>query len=194
MTHYDEQYDQEPALFGAPYPELRAFLDEFGPTGGTALDLGCGQGRDALLLAEYGYDVIGVDASRVGIAQMEARAAARGLAVTGMVADMHAYDFPGDFDAIVMDSILHFEKQDQARELALLDQAKRHLKPGGLLFLFVHRTKRQEAILQGWLAELPAPYQLIEQRYIDYVYEEQTSGFRSQFQYCMAVVQRLERE
>lgn len=192
MSDYDEQYDQEPALFGAPYPELRAFLDEFGPAGGTALDLGCGQGRDALLLAEYGYDVIGVDASRVGIAQMEAAAAAKGLMVTGVVADIHAYDIPGAFDAIILDSMLHFEKQDRERELALLDRARQHLRPQGLLLLFVHRTKRQETTLNEWLAGLGETYAVRQQQYVDYVYEEKTSGFRAEFQYCMAVVQRME--
>ena len=87
----------------------------------------------------------------------------------------------------------HYDEQYN-QKLALLDRARRHLRPQGLLFLLVHRTKRQEKILRQWLADLEAPFQLINQRYIDYVYEEQTSGFRSQFQYCMVVVQRLERE
>ena len=48
---YDKQYQTE-NLFGEPYSER-----------GRLLDLGCGQGRNAIPLAQLGYEVTGMDIS-----------------------------------------------------------------------------------------------------------------------------------
>lgn len=65
---YDKYYLTE-NLFGKPYPELIEFFADY-PRKGKVLDLGCGQGRDAIALARLGYSVTGIDNSKVGIDQM----------------------------------------------------------------------------------------------------------------------------
>ncbi|MCB0845307.1 MAG: methyltransferase domain-containing protein, partial [Bacteroidetes bacterium] len=65
---YDKYYLTE-NLFGKPYPELIEFFSQ-NPQKGKVLDLGCGQGRDAIALARLGYSVTGIDNSKVGIEQM----------------------------------------------------------------------------------------------------------------------------
>ena len=87
---YDKYYQTE-NLFGAPYPELIAFFSEF-PQKGTVLDLGCGQGRDAIALARLGYAVTGVDNSKVGIDQMNQIAKAENLNLAGQVLDIYAFN------------------------------------------------------------------------------------------------------
>ncbi|RXV63781.1 methyltransferase domain-containing protein [Fusibacter sp. A1] len=62
---YDDYYLEE-NYFGDPYPGLEAFFKAYSPKG-KVLDLGCGQGRDSLFLAGLGYEVVGVDHSKVGI-------------------------------------------------------------------------------------------------------------------------------
>ena len=49
---------------------------------GWVLDLGCGVGRHALLLAEHGFDVEAIDGSLAGLAVVRETAAARGLPVS----------------------------------------------------------------------------------------------------------------
>ena len=63
---YDTYYQQE-NLFGKAYPELLAFFNQFEGKG-KVLDLGCGQGRDAIPLARMGFEVRAIDSSQVGIA------------------------------------------------------------------------------------------------------------------------------
>lgn len=63
MSDYDKQYQTETELFGAAYPEFEKFVQENKHSNGSALDLGCGQGRDALMLARHGYWVTAVDNS-----------------------------------------------------------------------------------------------------------------------------------
>ena len=183
MSNYDRQYADDDALFGAAYPEFTAFLAERGRGDGRcALDLGCGQGRDALLLARHGYHVTGVDSSAVGIQQMMARAEADGLLINGVVDDLFAYQPEQQFDAIVLDSILHFEKNDRQKELALLDRVVSWLQPGGMLFLFVHKVAKKERELRQWTASVTDQLEILQKGALDYVYEEKSSGFRSEFQ------------
>ena len=144
MNSYDDQYGIEEDLFGQPYAEFVAFIEQHGKQGGTALDLGCGQGRDALMLAEHGYSVTGVDSSEVGIKQMVERAQSRNLEVKGVVADIFRYQPSITFDAIVLDSILHFGKVEKGNELALLDKLVPFLNQDGFLFIFVHKSVAKE--------------------------------------------------
>lgn len=72
------------------------------PTG-RALVVACGPGRNALYLAEHGFNVVGVDISAVAIERARISAAERGLAAEFKVADLD--DFtpePGSFDLITV--------------------------------------------------------------------------------------------
>jgi len=53
---------------GQPFPEFVQFFVDFDQVNASVLDLGCGQGRDALFIARMGHDVLGVDLSPTGIA------------------------------------------------------------------------------------------------------------------------------
>lgn len=190
MTNYDEQYQVERNLFGSPYAEFEEFVKHHAKPGGMALDLGCGQGRDALMLARYGYTVTGVDASPVGIAQMLENARKNHLTVKGVVANFYEYLLHDKFDAVVLDSILHFEKGDKDKELALLNTLTNHVNENGFLFLFVHKSKKKEVAIRRWFETVEAKFEVAKEGYIDYVYEETVTGFRSSFQYYMLVLQR----
>src|SRR5437764_4057915 len=66
-----------------PHPAVVALLLELKARGARrALDLGCGVGRHALLLAEHGLDVEAIDGSAAGLAVLREKAAARGLSLS----------------------------------------------------------------------------------------------------------------
>ncbi|MFC7303588.1 GNAT family N-acetyltransferase [Streptomyces monticola] len=96
------------------------------------LDLGCGPGRAALLLAaEAGAEVTAVDLHRPFLAELDAAAAARGLAgsITTVHADMAELPFPdGSFDLVWAESSAYSIGFDTA-----LRSWRRLLAPGGTL-------------------------------------------------------------
>ena len=191
MSNYDKQYQDEESLFGAAYPEFEAFVKAHALREVRALDLGCGQGRDALMLARHGYQVTAVDASKVGIAQMLAQAEVHNLPVKGVVADIYTYEPDNTFDAIVLDSILHFEKADKAKELALLDKLVPYINENGYFFIFVHKSPKKEKELHKWLASLQTKFAPVQDGYISMIYEEKSSGFRSEFEMYYFFLQRI---
>lgn len=104
---------------------LREFVHLL-PASGQALDLACGRGGNALLLAEQGLQVEAWDLSPVAVEQLQATAGARGLAVHASVHDIvQCPPAENSFDVIVVSYFLE-------RKLAPL--ISKALKPQGLLF------------------------------------------------------------
>ena len=114
MANYDNYYKTED-LFGEAYSELKDFFKTYTPKG-KVLDLGCGQGRDAIALAKLGYDVTGIDNSKLGIKQLLEKSEKDKLNITGIVENIYQFDKFNEFDIIILDSIFHFEKRDKEKE------------------------------------------------------------------------------
>ncbi len=100
---------------------------------GTALDLGMGQGRNALYLARLGWQVTGVDLSDKAVGQAKADAARLGTRLDARVADLDRFDLGrGRWDLVLllyMHGYLHDSRRDYPK---LLWDA---LKPGGILVI-----------------------------------------------------------
>ena len=79
------------------------------------LDLGCGQGRDALLFARHGCAVVGVDVSQVGVDQLNQMAADEGLDLRAAVGDARSYVPSAAYDVVVLDRVLHMMGSDDER-------------------------------------------------------------------------------
>nr|MDQ5860933.1 class I SAM-dependent methyltransferase [Actinomycetota bacterium] len=74
---WDEKYRSRPKMWsGQPNPQLMTEAAHLAP--GTALDLGCGEGADAIWLAGRGWEVTALDVSAVALERAEAHARERG--------------------------------------------------------------------------------------------------------------------
>ncbi len=122
----------------------------------SVLDLGCGTGSHAFLLADRGHRVTGIDASP-GMLRV-ARAKARGRRnPTFRRADMRSFDLGRRFDAaICMDGAFTHLLTD--RDLvAHLRAVRRHLRPGGVYVFEFAQALREETVGPGWIHRAGSP-------------------------------------
>ncbi|NYD58062.1 thioredoxin reductase/SAM-dependent methyltransferase [Nocardioides marinisabuli] len=115
---------------------------------GDVLDLGCGEGGDAVWLAEQGWRVTAVDISDTATARGAEGAAARGVAdrVEWHAHDLATWRTEETFD-LVTASFLHSEVALPRTEV--LRRAASRLRPGGHLLLVSH-VFESEADLPPW--------------------------------------------
>ena len=108
---------------------------------GRVLDLACGEGRNAVWLAEQGWTATGVDFSDVALEKARALAGARGVAVEWVHADLLDYrPATGLFDLVLL-----FYLQLRAPERRLvLRAAADAVGAGGTLLLVAHDSRNLE--------------------------------------------------
>lgn len=108
------------------------------------LDLCCGYGRHALLLAGRGYQVTGLDRDEAAIAAARSRAAQAGQTITYLVGDMRQVgNLAGEFDAVI-NMWQSFCYYDEATNADLLRQIHQKLAPGGRFIIDMYNCAYYE--------------------------------------------------
>jgi ubiquinone/menaquinone biosynthesis C-methylase UbiE len=110
------------------------------------LELGCGNGRILLALAEQGFDAVGVDASGPMLDELKMNAAARGVAARAMRMDARHLALDAHFDAVLCPYSLVTYMSAAGDATRLLDEARRVLRPGGSLVIDAFVPKPQAAM------------------------------------------------
>lgn len=152
---WDEHYRHaRPGQAGRANPVLAEIVGPLIP--GTALDLGCGAGGDALWLAGRGWRVTAVDISANAVRRLADNARARGLRdrLSAERVDL-AEDFPeGRFDLV---SAQHFHTPFALPRARVLRTAAHALRPGGRLVVVDHGSTAPWSWNQDPLAHYPTP-------------------------------------
>lgn len=128
---WDERYAASRQWSVTPNQFVAAALRELPPA--RALDLACGEGRNAIWLASLGWDVTAVDFSGVGVERGRSAAQDAGLEVRWMVGDVLTDPLP-ETDLVVL---AYLQLPDDQRRTAVR-RAWQALAPGGTFFLVAH--------------------------------------------------------
>jgi len=114
---------------------IEAIFSKYSKKSRRVLDLGCGTGGHALVLAKRGYDVVGIDRSTEMLEIAQKRAGQAGLPVTFSKGDITALNLREKFDAVIsMFAVMSYQTSNDALAAACRT-AKKYLIPGGV-FLF----------------------------------------------------------
>ncbi|AOW93743.1 methyltransferase type 12 [Rhodococcus sp. WMMA185] len=135
---WDARYDSPTAVWsGDPNPHLVEQLKDVAP--GNALDVGCGEGADAIWLASRGWNVIGLDVSPVALTRAAARADEAGAGIADRTSwqqtDLRSWEPPVHRFDLVSAHFIHVPSSDRRvlhRRLAAA------VRPGGRLLVVGH--------------------------------------------------------
>jgi 2-polyprenyl-3-methyl-5-hydroxy-6-metoxy-1,4-benzoquinol methylase len=114
---YDEYYSAQDHALGPAFKDIIAFFKNL-EVGQTVLDVGVGQGRDAITLAQMGHRVIGIDLSSIGIEQLKNVAASQHFNIDTEVAELSTNSPTERLDIIIFDRTLHMITNTIERENA----------------------------------------------------------------------------
>ena len=140
FERWNTRFSTEAYVFGTAPNAFLASCRDLLPKAGRALAIADGEGRNGVFLAECGLDVLSVDFSPAAQAKAQALAAARGVAIETVTADLLRWDWPeGAFDVV---AAIFFQFLEPAERTEVFARIRRALKPGGLLLLEGYRPEQ----------------------------------------------------
>jgi len=129
---WDERYAADELVYGSAPNDFLAQQAHRFPKAGRALDVGAGEGRNALFLASLGLDVLAVDQSAVGMQKAQRLARERGLSLRTQAADLNDFQAePNSFD-VISSIFVHLPAALRAK---VHKNVITWLKPGGVFVL-----------------------------------------------------------
>jgi len=134
---WDARYDAAGLLWSAE-PNQFVVRELPGRPAGRAIDLGCGEGRNAVWLATQGWTVLGVDFSAVALAKAAQLAAAAGVTVGWEQTDLLEWRPEPNYDLV----LLVYVHLPPPQRQALLARAAAGVAPGGSLLVVGHDRRR----------------------------------------------------
>lgn len=135
LSAWEEAYKSVELLWGLePDHTLRKYASLV--PNGNVLDLGVGEGRNALSFAKMGYEVEGVDISQTAVERCVERAKKANLKVKAEVRDLKEIDIPqGKYSLIIAAWVLNFFKKTEAEEI--IQRIRNGLKKDGFVYIGV---------------------------------------------------------
>lgn len=176
MQYIKENYERlwakslDQSSYGKPTELVIKLADSL--SSGNVLDLGAGDGRQALYLASKGFAVTAVDLSQAGLNKLQSLAQQQGVRIQTELADLHTWTIAEEYNAILAIAVL--QHLQHTATLRLLEDMKLHTAPGGMNALTVFTKSGDRYALDqtedpgafypedNWLKQFYSDWEIIE--------------------------------
>ena len=140
-TNYEKWYEGDGYYWGL---EPGKFLEELirlcpPSSGKTVLDIGCGEGKDAVYMAEKGYDVTAFDLTQSGIQKALRLAEKRNVTIDAYVDDINTFQTEKQFDMVYSTGTVQYLFEENKK--AFFEKISQITKPDGIVFINVFVEK-----------------------------------------------------
>ncbi len=140
-TNYEKWYEGEDYYWGL---EPAGFCDELialCPPGADkkVLDIGCGEGKDAVYMASKGYSVTAFDVTENGIRKTLRLAKDKNVPIHAYVDDINTFEIHEQFDIIYSTGTIQYLFKENKK--AFFEKIERSTKPHGFVFFNVFVEK-----------------------------------------------------
>ncbi len=149
-TNYEKWYEGEEYYWGL---EPGSFLDELidlcpPAENRRVLDIGCGEGKDAVYMAQKGYDVTAFDLTENGIKKTIALAKDRGTKINAYVDDINTFETDKQFDIIYSTGTVQYLFEEN--KTGFFEKLEKIIKPNGIVFINVFVEKSFLELPPDW--------------------------------------------
>ncbi|MBR6484038.1 MAG: class I SAM-dependent methyltransferase, partial [Clostridiales bacterium] len=149
-TNYEKWYEGDEYYWGT---EPGSFCDELislcpPSSDKKVLDIGCGEGKDAIYMAQRGYDVSAFDLTDNGIRKTLRLAAEKGVSINAYVDDINTFSLDEQFDIIYSTGTVQY-LFDENKE-AFFKKLEKMTKPDGIVFINVFVEKSFLELPPDW--------------------------------------------
>ncbi len=132
LTEYDKRYNAEGYYWGLKPNNLCYEIMRIKPPikPYKVLDIGCGEGKDAVFLARNGYNVTAFDVSEQGLSKARELADCCGLKIDFFKADVRDFRLENDYDIIFSSGVFHYIPNELRK--SIIDDLKLHTAKNGI--------------------------------------------------------------
>lgn len=138
---WHEKYQQDEYLYGTDANDFLRAHSAHIPAGGRVLSIGEGEGRNAVYLAQQGYEVTAIDAAESGLEKVAKLAQARGVKVDTQLIDLNDYEFAQNHWDGIINVFCHLPPTLRQQVHGQIITA---LKPNGVFLLEAYSPRQLE--------------------------------------------------